>query len=190
MKEVLDKVADFVNNSLSFLGLSEYCLESVLGQVTQIVMQLIATLILFLVIKHFLWEKLTSLIEARQELVNKNLFEAKKANEEAQLRKETIEKEYVQAKEEIRKLINNSVIEGKKQRDKIVLEAKNEAERRLALADEQIKDEIENSKDEIKNTIVDIAFELAEKVVKREVDKEKHDEVIKELIKEVGKIDG
>lgn len=190
MKEVLDKVSEFVNNGLSFLGLSDYCLETVLGQVTQIVLQLIATIILFLVIKHFLWNKLTALIEARHELVNRNLNDAKKANLEAQQRKSEIEKEYQDAKEEIRKLISDSIKEGTRQKEIIIEEAKNEANRRLKQADEQIKDEIEGSKSEIKNAIVDIAFDLASKVCKREIDKEKHDEVINNLIEEVGRING
>lgn len=186
MESVLKEITDFVNNGLGFLGLKDYSIEAVMGVVTQILLQLVATIILFLIIKKFLWKKITNLIESRQELVNKNLADAKEANALAQEKKLLIEKEYQEAREEIRALVNSAVKEGKEKREVIIKEAKKEAEKRLAQANEQIEKEISDAKKEIKDQVVDIAFVLAEKIVQREIDKNKHDDIIMKLIDEVG----
>ena len=188
MAEVLQEITEFVNQCLGFLGKQHELTEISykMSNISTIVMQLAATLILFLFVYFFLWKKVTRLIEARQEAIKNDLKEAKEEKEKALRISLERDQEYQKAKEEARKLINDAVKEGNLQKEKIIEDAKEEARRRLNNADEEIKQEIEKSKKEIKTAIVDVAFAAAEKIVKREIDRQKHQDIVKEFIEEVG----
>lgn len=174
MQEIFDKVSELV--------------ETGLGIDPQFVLiQLVATLILFLVVLKFVWKPLTALIETRQEIVKNELEEAKKANERAAQIQSELTVEYEQAKKEIKALIEQSIKEGKQEKESIIKDAKIEAQRRLANVEEEIETEIRAAQKEIKQSIVDVAFEAAEKIVKREIDKDAHEDIISDLIEGVGK---
>lgn len=188
MEKVLQEITEFVNQCLGFLGKQpvEAGVTDFQSNLITIVMQLAATLLLFLFVYFFMWKKVTRLLEARQALVKKELDDAKKAREKALKIALEKDKEYQEAKEEARRLILEATREGNEQKDKIIADAKEEARRRLNNADEEIKLEIEKSKKEIKDAIVDVAFAAAEKIVKKEIDREKHQDIVKEFIEEVG----
>lgn len=188
MEEVLQDITDFVNQCLGFLGKQpvQTGVSDPMSNIITIVMQLVATLLLFLCVYFFLWKKVTKLIEARQEAIRKDLLQAQQEKEAALKLSLERDKEYQLAKEEARKLINEAVKEGNTQKDRIIEDAKEEARRRLDNADEEIKLEIEKSKKEIKDAIVDVAFAAAEKIVKKEIDRKTHQDIVKEFIEEVG----
>ncbi len=189
MEEVLSDINNFVNQCLGFLGAQPASGEvsDFMSNVITILMQLAATGLMFLVVKHFLWNKVTKLIEGRQELINNELKEAQEAKSKALELALSTDKEFQAAKDEAKKMITDAVKEGNLQRDKIISDAKDEAKRRLNNADEEMKLEIEKSKKEIKDAIVDVAFAAAEKIVKAEIDRRKHQDIVKEFIEEVGK---
>ena len=186
MQEILKEISEFINNGLSFLGLKEFTLEAVLGQATQVVMQIIASIILFIFVKVFLWSKITALIEERQEIINKNLNEAQQLNQEALAQKTLADEEYKVAKEEARKIIAEANKFGSEERDRIVNDAKEEAKRRLLMNQKEIEIEVENARENIKNAIVDIAMLVAEKIIKHEISQEDYEKVVYDFIEEVG----
>ena len=58
---------------------------------SQMLVQLIATLVLFLVVFRFLWKPMTKLLEDRREIIKNDLDEAKEANQNALDIKEQLE---------------------------------------------------------------------------------------------------
>lgn len=197
MEKVLKEITVFVNQCLGLLGVQPEpapdFLSGFLGlddstwsNIQAIVMQLIATILLFIIVRVFLWKKVTNLIEKRQELVNKTLNDAKEDSAKARRLALLKDEEYQNAKLEARRIIEEAVKEGNLTKDQIIKEAKEECNRRLANAKEEIEMEVQKSRKEIKDAIVDIAFKAAEKIVKHEIDKESNKNIVKEFIEEVG----
>lgn len=174
----LDSIAEFVNKCLGPLGADGFTGDSI----RDLLIQLFATLVLFLVVKKFFWEKITNLLEKRREVIDSELTKAQEANNVAFELQEKLNTEYEKSKLEIQTLIANAVKEGNVLKDEIVSDAKKEAELRLANATKDIEYEIKKQQNNIREEIVSIAFAAAEKIVAKEVDQKKHMKVVTDLI--------
>lgn len=170
--DFIDKIVEFIGDGLTF-------------DLSHIIIQISATIILFIIVRKFMWGPITNLIEARRNLINQELNEAKMKNAEAERLEILTKEEYLKTKEESKNIIEKAINEANLEKEKLILEAKQEAKRRLEEADFNINQEIINKSDEIKKEIVDIAFDAALKIVGREINKEDHKDIIDEIIEEL-----
>lgn len=190
MDEALAKISSFITDGLSFLGIfgtENFTLEAVLGEATQVVMQICATILLFIFVRLFIWKRVMNIIEARQDNIEKMIKDAEEINRLAHEKQELLDAEYKKAKEMARNIILEAEKEGKIQRELIIENAKDEAKRRMGLLKQEMQIEEEKEKENIKNAITDIAFLVAEKIVKHEIDKNEYNEFVTNFIEEVGK---
>ena len=178
MDEILKDVSAFVSECLGPLGNS----GNILTWLRDFTIQLIATLILFLVVKFFLWEPITKFLEVHREKMDL----AQKETEEARIRaiklEEDLKAKYDAAKEDIQKLLKQAQIEGSLRREEIINEAKNEATRLISMANDDIKRQVAEQEKDIKNQIIFIAFLAAEVIVGKEIDKDKYLEAVTKII--------
>ena len=190
MSEVLAKISSFITSGLSFLGIfgtDEWSYEAVLGEATQVVMQIIATILLFIFIRIFIWKRIMNILEARQNNIEKNIKDAEELKALALEKESLLAAEYEKAKQMAKEIIEKAELEGKEEKDKIILSAKEEAKRRMGLLEDELKREEEKNKENVKNAITDIAFLVAEKIVKHEIDKKEYQTIVTDFIEEVGK---
>ena len=153
---------------------------------TTIVGTLANLLILFLVVKHFLFDKVNAILEARKTEVEKTYEEADQKLKNA----EELEKEYTEklsgAKEESAEIIKNATKKAQKRSDEIISEAQDEARSITVKANADIEKEKKRAVNQIKDDISDIAISIAEKVVSKEIDPKPHDELIDSFIDSIG----
>ena len=190
MSEVLAKISSFITSGLSFLGIfgtDEWSYEAVLGEATQVVMQIIATILLFIFIRIFIWKRIMNILEARQNNIEKNIKDAEELKALALEKESLLAAEYEKAKQMAKEIIEKAELEGKEEKDKIILSAKEEAKRRIGLLEDELKREEEKNKENVKNAITDIAFLVAEKIVKHEIVKKEYANIVTDFIEEVGK---
>ena len=147
---------------------------------------LLNTLILFLVIKHFLFDKVNAILEARKNEVAKTYEDADEALKNAK----ELETEYTEklagAKEESAEIIRNATKKAQLRSDEIIGEAKNEAHGIITKANSDIEKEKKRAVNQIKDEISDIAVSIAEKVVSKEIDPKTHEELIESFIDGIG----
>jgi F-type H+-transporting ATPase subunit b len=148
-------------------------------------LQLFVTLILFLGVKRYLWGPITDLVEARKQIIVSELDEAKKANEQANFFKEQAETDLGQAKTEAREYVEVAKRNAEKVKVEIIEDARTEADRLKAQADLDIAQEIAEAREDVKKEIVNVAFELASKVVEKEINDGDHDKLVSDFISEV-----
>ncbi|MFI3251655.1 MAG: F0F1 ATP synthase subunit B [bacterium] len=177
--DLLDKITDFVNECLGPLGSGMVVTPDT---IRDLLIQLIATLILFIVVKIFFWNKITNFLEARKNAIDEELTKAQDASKNAAMLESKLHKEIEDSKIQIQTLIATAVKEGNVLKDEIVADAKKEAELRLDNARKEIEYDIKKQQQTIKDEIITIAFAAAEKIVAKEVDKSKHLEVVNNLI--------
>ena len=153
---------------------------------TTIIASWLNLLILFLVFKHLLFNKVNKVLEDRKNDVAETYRKADEANENAQ----KLEAEYAErisgAKEESAQIIQAATRKAQQRSDEIIAEAKVEAKG----ITEQARNEIEREKkiavNKIKDDITDIAFQAAQAVIEKDLTSEDNERLIGEFIDNVG----
>ena len=153
-----------------------------------IVGTLLNTLILFLVIKHFLFGKVNKILEDRQKYVEDSYSEADKARETAKALEAEYDEKIRNAKEESADIIRSATLKAQQRSDEIVFAAKNEAAGIISKANEDIEREKKRAVNQIKDEISEIAIAVAEKVVEKEITTKDNDRLIEEFIENVGEL--
>lgn len=147
---------------------------------------LINTLILFLVLKHFLFKPVNKILDERKQNVEETYRQAdEKLTEAARLENEYTEK-LANAKEESAEIVKNATKRAQTRSDEIIAEAKKEASSLIVKANADIEKEKKRAVNQIKDEISDIALAVAEKVVEKEIDPKDHERLIESFISELG----
>lgn len=142
-------------------------------------------LILLVLLRKFAWKPILNAVQSREESIDNALNEAEKAREEmAQLKSdnERIQKEARKEREEILK-------EARDLKDSIITEAKDkagsEADRIIENAREQIQNEKMAAITELKNQVGRMSIEIAEKILRKELDsKQNHEQLVEEQLED------
>ena len=184
-----------------FLGISE-ALESIVSTVEQalgplatgfkiggsdvrdILIQLISTILLFLVVRIFLWKPITNILEKRREAIDKSLEEANTSKENAKQIEAELATELSNAKAQVKQLLDKAEKDGNLRRESIINDAKEEARRRLNNLELELEQEKKKMEKEIRQEIVDIAFAAAEKIVAKEINHDKYLDIVDDILKE------
>ena len=143
-------------------------------------------LILYLVIKKFLFGPIQKIIESRENEVQ-NLYDtAEQAKNDAYALKEEYSQHLANAKDEANEILKNANKKATVRSEEIIRDAQEKAAAIIARADVQIEMERKHAFEEVKQDISDIALLAASKVVERELSAEEHERLIGEFIENVG----
>lgn len=152
----------------------------------EVLLTWISTIILFFILRRFLFKPVTEFLEKRKEGIAKNITEAKDSKEEAIALKREYEIKIQEAKKEGQEIIEAARKRGEEFRNKIIEDANNEAKSMLEKARKEIESEKEKAIDDLKTEVVTIAMMAASKVVDENLDVNAHKKLINEFISEVG----
>lgn len=155
---------------------------------TTIVLTLCNTLILFLILKHFLFEKVNKVMDDRKSDIEGSYQRADEAEQKAnQLAAEYIEK-ISNAKEESAEIVKAATQKAQLRSDEIIADAKNEAKGIIDNANAEIEREKKIAVNQIKDEIADIALSAASAVVEKEISGEDNERLIESFIDSVGEV--
>ncbi len=153
---------------------------------TTIIATWLNLLILFLVLKHFLFDKVNKVMEDRKNEVAETYKKADEAEEHAKQLEQEYEQRISGAKEESAKIIQAATRKAQQRSDEIIADAKVEAKG----ITEQARNEIEREKkiavNKIKDDITDIAFQAAQAVIEKDLTSADNERLIGEFIDNVG----
>ena len=144
----------------------------------------LAFLIVFALVAKYGFPVIIKMVEDRKNYIDESLKKAREANEKLANIKAESEEILRQASE------RQALKEAMATRDSIVKEARDKAreegQKLLEEAKAQIAVEKENALRDIRNTVADVSVQIAEKVVRRQLDKDTEDEqYIERLLNEV-----
>ena len=120
MDEILKDIASFVEGCLGPLSGN----GNILTWLRDFSIQIVATLILFICVRIFLWKPITKFLEARKEIMDKEMEDAKEHREKAVLLEEELNNKYAAAKTEIAELLKNAEKQGNLRKEEIIAAAK------------------------------------------------------------------
>ncbi len=152
----------------------------------QILISLANLLIMFFILKRFLFKPVKKVVSERQQQVDKLYGDAEESRNAAAEMKQEYEARLAAAREEADGLVRNAVQTAQRKGDAIVTEASNQAGRIKQKAEEEIAQERKQMLLDVRGEISDMAVSIASKVVGREVNKQDHDNFVDEFIRNVG----
>lgn len=147
---------------------------------------LLNLLILFLLVKKFLYKPVKKMLAQRQETIDNEYQEAQKAKEQAISNKKTYEEKLSNAQSEADSLIQSAVQNAQKREQQILADAKEKADGIRRQAEEDAKLELRKAEETIKEEIINVGTLLAGKMLEREVKADDHKQLIDSLINEIG----
>ncbi len=158
----------------------------ILPDLANMIPQLIATLILFLVLRAKVTEPLKNFLNKRADAIQADLDAAEAEKTEAEKLRVEYESSLDNAKNEAREIVDSAKKRGDQLRDEIVADAKNEAQIITERAANEIEREKGKALDSLKSEVADMAMMVASKVVNKDLDKNTHKDMIDQFINEVG----
>ena len=150
--------------------------------VPAIVIQLLATLVLFLVVKHFLYPYAKDYINKRKEYVANEVKEATLMKEQASKNVTESEEALHKAYKDAHDIVDNAKIEALNQKEKILKETQEEVSMRKAQLDKDLEAEKVKMQENIRAEMVDVALLAASKVMDREVKSSDNERIVKDFI--------
>ena len=147
---------------------------------------LLNLLILYLLVKKFLYQPVKKMLAGRQQTIDDEYKEAEDAKKKALSDKQTYEEKLSDAEAEADSLIQSAVQNAGQREQEILAEAKEKADgiRRQAEADAKL--EMKKAEQTIKEEIVNVGTLLAGKMLEREMNEKDHKKLIDTLIDEIG----
>lgn len=160
--------------------------EIISVNIWQILVSLCNLVILFLIVKKFLYKPVCNMLKNREELLEKQKEEARQNLEDAERTKEELESQLKGANDRANEILAEATEQAQRRRDKIAEEAKQEAEAIVRQAKTEAELEKKRAEEEIKTQIVEVSFALGEKIIEREIKAEDHHALVDSFISQIG----
>jgi F-type H+-transporting ATPase subunit b len=151
-----------------------------------LVATIINFVILYFILKKFFFKKIAAVIEEREDLINGKLDEAEEEITKARVLAIENEKILKNAREEGKIITQRHKEKADKIYNEIIEEANEESKVILSRARTEITREKEKAEAQLKTGVVNLAVELSQKIIEKNIDEDKNRELIDEFIKKVG----
>lgn len=161
-------------------------LEVISINIWQILISLANLVILFLVLKKFLFKPVKKVLAERQAAVDEQYAAAAQAEKKAMQSKESWEHKMESARTEADAILKNATETAGLRGEKIVAEAKVRADGIIRQAETEAELERKKAEDGIKREIIDVSTVLTEKMLGREINTQDHRSLIDSFIEEIG----
>ena len=151
-----------------------------------ILISLLNLLILFLLVKKFLFGPVNKMLAKRQSELDERYNAADKANKEAEDNKQYWNDKVSSVKTEADEMIKNARESAKLQGEAIVSKAKDQADMIVRQAENEAQLEMKKAEEGIKKEIVEVSTLLAKRILEREINEDDHHDLIDSFIEKIG----
>ena len=165
-------------------------LDVISVNIWQMLASLANLVLLFLMVKKFLYKPVMKMLEQRQNSIKNDYDAAAEAKEQALSDKIKYEEKLRDAKSEADSVIKNAVGIASEREKEIIAEAKSKAEGIVRQAENEALLERKKAEDAVKKEIVEVSSLLTEKMLEREVSAADHQHFIDSFIESIGDEDG
>ena len=143
-------------------------------------------LILYLVMKKFLFKPIKNMIDSRQKEIDDMYSEAESSKSSAEALKSEYEEKISRAKDESEEILKSAQRRALLKEEEILREADEKAARTLERAEEQIELERARVINDVKDEVSHLAIDIASAVIERDVSASEHSDMIDQFINSIG----
>ena len=161
-------------------------LDIISVNIWQIIISLVNLLIIFLILKKFLFKPVQKVMTARQEQVDRIYSEADESRDSANQMKQEYEQKLAGARQEADTMIKSAAQTAQRRGDQIVEEAKAQAAHAKQKAEAEIAQQKQQMLKDVRGEISDLAVSIAAKVVEKEIDPKAYDGFVNDFIENAG----
>jgi F-type H+-transporting ATPase subunit b len=154
--------------------------------IPKIIATIINFIILFFILRHFLFTPVNKAIDKRQNDIVDKINKTDEDMKKAEALKIENEKILNGAKDEGKNIVENFKIKADKLSSDIVKDARDESDGIITRAKVEAERQKEKAADEMKNQIVDLAVLLSSKALGETINEEQHRRLIKDFIVKAG----
>ncbi|MDE6087231.1 MAG: F0F1 ATP synthase subunit B [Oscillospiraceae bacterium] len=151
-----------------------------------ILFTLINTGLIFLAFKLILFKRVDAILEQRQQEVANTYQSADDAMASANSEKEKYAQAIANAKEEASGILSRAEKQAQKQSESLLEKAREEAQAVREKANRETQREKILARQELQGEISELAVELAQKIIEKEIAPEDHERLIDDFLKELG----
>lgn len=166
---------------------------AVLGKIgfdpSTFIVTIINFLIVFFVLRKFVFTKLMDTIENRQAIIQKGLEDAEKAGHELSMAEQKANEIIEESKVEANKIVAESKDEAVKVSELERSSTEKELQRIREEADKRIEEDRSKMIDEIKKDAADLAILATEKIIENKLDSEEDKKLINSYLDNLGEVD-
>lgn len=148
--------------------------------------QILGFLLLLWGLSKWAWGPLTAQLEARRQKIAGEFSEAERRQKEADALKAKLEQDLRGIDAQARAKLQEAVAEGQKVAAEMRAQAQQEAQDRLARAEDEMMREREKSKEILKERVIGLSLRTAEKILRTKLDDPAQRKLAAEFIDEVG----
>ena len=141
-------------------------------------------LVLFILAKT-VWKPMLAMLEERENTIARSLDDAEKAAENARLAGEEFEAKLEEGRKEAMTIIANSKEKAEKIKNDILADAQKNAQALLVDAEKKIATEKDKAMLEIRSSVADISLQIAEKLLRQNVDNQTNRNLIEDSLKAI-----
>lgn len=161
-------------------------LDVISVNIWSIVISLCNLIILFLIIRHFLFKPVNKVLDERQSAIDTDYSNAKTALDNAKKTENEWNAKITEADKCADGIIKEATEAADRRGDEIVAEAKKQADSIVDRARTEMELEKRKSEETIKKQIADVSVAVAGKLLNREISEEDHHKIIDSFIDEIG----
>ena len=147
---------------------------------------LFAFSIVLVLLKRFAWKPILGALKDREDRIEASLIKAEETRQKTESANSDIEKMIHQAKEERNSLLRQAKEEVAEYKKDQKTQIKSQVDLQLDAAKEEIAQQKRMAMEDLKAVVADLSIEIAEKILKQELDNEqKYNDLIKENVKKL-----
>lgn len=164
-------------------------LDIISVNIWQILVSLLNLLLLFLIIKKFLYKPVKKALDMRRASIDAQYADAERAKMDAAADKEAWEARLSSAESDANAIIDNARTAAKRRSDDIIAAADDKAKSIIHRAESDAALEMKKAKASIKGEIIDVSVLLTEKMIGRELNSDDHRELIDSFIDGIDEVE-
>lgn len=153
-----------------------------------VLIQLIGFILLYLLLKKFLFGRITEMVQKRGDEIRNSYENNEKTREEVLALKNDYEKKLLEARTEAESIIKNAKEKAEKAGQEIIEKTRIEAGRIKDKGIAEIEQEKKRVITEIRTDVVNISMEIASRVVKKTISEEEARSLADDVFAEIGKV--
>ncbi|MGM9551462.1 MAG: F0F1 ATP synthase subunit B [Clostridia bacterium] len=143
-------------------------------------------LILFLLVKKLFFKPIQKMLKEREDEINSSYSKAETAQKDAEDMRTSYQEKLSNAQSEAGRIVSDAVNNAQMRSDSIVKEAEEKAQDMITKAQKSIDAQKESAFNELQGEISSMAVEIAEKIIKKDIDEKKHHELIESALEGLG----
>ena len=150
--------------------------------------QILNTIILFLLLKHFLFKPVKGMLDKRKNYIATEISNAEDLKKNAEELKAEYENKIKEIKLEAEAIMKDARERAEVRSNEIIQEARQQTEEMIAKAQAEIERQNKNAYNALKNDVASMAIMAAEKIIGEKMDDKLNNKLIAQFIEEAGDV--